>query len=130
MFFQIRALPVWDSWNLYVDFCSIYMVLSRCEVLVVPFVFSKFSKTGIESGFRLPLSLVTGKNFLHGTCAKWSNEYSGTKNYLLFCSHLKFRYFNFRDVFSQRSQSHSFLSHLDVSRRLKKKLHKMADLRL
>ena len=85
------------------------------------FVFSKFSKWGIEPGFRLPLLLVAGKIFMHGTCAKWSNEYSRTKNYLLLCSHLKFRYFNFCDVFSQRSQSNSFLSQLDISRRSKDK---------
>ena len=64
------------------------------------------------------------QNFLHGTCAKWSNEYRRTKNYLLLCSNFKFRYFNLCDVFSQRSQSDSFLSHLDVSRRSKKNFTK------
>ena len=125
MFFQIRALPAWGSWILHMGFYCIQLSFGF-EVLAVLFVFSKFLKWSIKPGFRLPLSLVTGKISRMGHAQSGQTNTAGRKKYLSLCSHLKFKYFNFCEVFSQRSQSDFFLESRGHFTRIKKLFTKWA----
>ena len=59
--------------------------------------------------FPLTLFASRQRNFSHGTCTEWRKEQNRTKKYLPPCSHLKFKYFSFFEIFLQRSQSDFFL---------------------
>ena len=70
--------------------------------------------------FPLTLFAYRQRNFSHGTCAEWWNEQNRTRKDLPLCSHLKFKYFNFCEIFSQRNQSDFFLESRGHFMRIKK----------
>ena len=73
-----------------------------------------------QAWFSLKLFACHQRNFSHGICVEWWNEQNRTKKYLSLCSHLKFKYFNFCEIFSQRNQSDFFLDLSGHFTRIKK----------
>ena len=65
-------------------------------------------KNNLKAWFTLTLFACRQRNFSHGTYAEWWNERNRTKKYLSLCSHLKFKYFNFCEIFLQQNQSDFF----------------------
>ena len=81
---------------------------------------SSFDGSTLKPDFHSRFSLVASEIFHMGNAQSGETNRTGRKTYLSLCSHLKFKYFNFCEIFSQRNQSDFLLESRGHFTRIKK----------